>query len=229
MLGGADSRNTPEIVYDRLETMLATASLISALRAAQEHRSGTARPAAHPQLLAQYDWVFIGSPGWLIAFVTGFHNTVSTSTIAAVQSNGWAMSTSTRKPSSIGMQKWRSIRLFSKGSGSRPWKQCISAARSCAPIRPVYRKQAATPHSTSTRPRCRASSRPYRQRCGGCASNAGPSRGQPPSGLAFHLARFRPPDRRSNRPDGRRKCCDRPILNTQEIIGFPQPRAEAAV
>jgi glycosyltransferase involved in cell wall biosynthesis len=48
--------------------MLATASLISALRAAQEHRSGTARPAAHPQLLAQYDWVFIGSPGWLIAF-----------------------------------------------------------------------------------------------------------------------------------------------------------------
>jgi glycosyltransferase involved in cell wall biosynthesis len=68
MLGGADSRNTPEIVYDRLETMLATASLISALRAAQEHRSGTARPAAHPQLLAQYDWVFIGSPGWLIAF-----------------------------------------------------------------------------------------------------------------------------------------------------------------
>ena len=139
------------------------------------------------------------------------------------------MSTSTRKPSSIGMQKWRSIRLFSKGSGSRPWKQCISAARSCAPIRPVYRKQAATPHSTSTRPRCRASSRPYRQRCGGCASNAGPSRGQPPSGLAFHLARFRPPDRRSNRPNGRRKCCDQPILNTQEIIGFPQPRAEAAV
>src|SRR5580704_14770467 len=37
-------------------------------RAAQEHRSGTARPAAHPQLLAQYDRVFIGSPGWLIAF-----------------------------------------------------------------------------------------------------------------------------------------------------------------
>jgi hypothetical protein len=38
------------------------------------------------------------------------------------------------------VQRWRSIRLFSKGSGSLSWKQCISAARSCAPIRPVYRK-----------------------------------------------------------------------------------------
>jgi glycosyltransferase involved in cell wall biosynthesis len=52
------------------------------------------------------------------------------------------------------------------------------------------------------------------------------ARGQPAPSRRLYLARFRP-DRPGNRSNDRRTCQERPVLNTGDIIGFPPQHAKA--
>src|SRR5712671_3168479 len=141
-------------------------------------------------------------------------------------SNGSAMSTSSRRLSFIVTPKRRSIPLFSKVSGFRWWKPCISAVRLSAPIPRQYRTRAATLPSTST-----TSLLSFEQTLLSALRRLRLERESIRAASCRQASRFTWHDfgRKTAEAIARtvvENARESQILNTDEIVGFPKPHAE---